>query len=98
MFFKDFFSELNQIFTFFIVFPSIVALGLYLSFRLNFLQLTKLKLSARSLLKKDQGESGSISHYQAISTVIAGNLGTGNISGMAIALVVEKQAIRLMEL
>jgi alanine or glycine:cation symporter, AGCS family len=83
---KDFFLQLNQNFTFFFVFPSIVILGFYLSFKMNFLQITKLKLSGSSLLKKDESEHGNISHYQAISAVIAGNLGTGNISGMAVAL------------
>lgn len=29
---------------------------------------------------------GDISHYQAIASVLAGNFGTGNISGMAVAL------------
>lgn len=36
--------------------------------------------------KREHGEEGDISHYQAIAAVLAGNFGTGNISGMAIAL------------
>ncbi len=45
-----------------------------------------MKLSILSLFKSaDKGE-GNISHYEAVSAVVAGNLGTGNISGMAIAL------------
>ncbi len=61
-------------------------LGLYFSFRLRFLQITKLKAGLLGLLKGERQEEGDISHYQAISAVVAGNLGTGNISGMAIAL------------
>lgn len=39
------------------------------------------------LFKKDEGgEEGDISHYQAVASVLAGNFGTGNISGMAVAL------------
>lgn len=38
------------------------------------------------LLKNDSEDEGSISNFQALSAVLAGNLGTGNISGMAIAL------------
>lgn len=38
------------------------------------------------LFKKQQGEEGNISHYEAVSAVLAGNFGTGNISGMAVAL------------
>ncbi len=38
-------------------------------------------------LIKDRGKAeGNISHYQAIAAVLAGNFGTGNISGMAVAL------------
>lgn len=83
---KDFFSHLNENFTLFCVLPGILFLGLYLSFKLKFLQVSKLKLSAKCLMSSDNDEQGNISHYQALSAVIAGNLGTGNISGMAIAL------------
>ncbi|MEI8329472.1 MAG: amino acid carrier protein [Chlamydiia bacterium] len=82
----DFFSHINRAFTLFFVLPGILVLGLYLSIKLNFLQVSKLLLSARRLLVKEQGGKEGISQYQALSTVIAGNLGTGNISGMAIAL------------
>ncbi|MES2198918.1 MAG: alanine:cation symporter family protein, partial [Chlamydiota bacterium] len=43
-------------------------------------------MSFRSLLSSKQEGTGSISSYQAVAAVIAGNLGTGNISGMAVAL------------
>lgn len=83
---KNFLIHFNETFTFFIVFPAIVFLGLYLTFRLRFLQVFKLKMSFTCLLKQEAGGEGNISHYQAISSVLAGNFGTGNISGMAIAL------------
>lgn len=75
----------NESFTMLIIFPAVFLFGLYLSFRLKFIQVYKIKESLLSLLKKSDGE-GDISHYQAISAVLAGNLGTGNISGIAIAL------------
>lgn len=83
---QDVFSLLNEGITLLVVLPGIIALGLYYSVRLRFLQLSKLGLSAKCLLQNDQKEQGNISHYQALSAVIAGNLGTGNISGMAVAL------------
>lgn len=43
-------------------------------------------MSLRSLLSSKQEGAGNISSYQAVAAVIAGNLGTGNISGMAVAL------------
>ncbi len=51
------------------------------------MQFSKLKLGFKHLFSKDDldGE-GDISHYQAVAAVLAGNFGTGNISGMAVAL------------
>lgn len=83
---KSLLISFNEGFTFFLVFPSIVLLGLYLTFKLRCVQISKLKLSFSCLLKKDKQSQGNISHYQAISSVLAGNFGTGNISGMAIAI------------
>lgn len=83
---KTFLIYFNETFTFFLVFPAIVILGLYLTIRLRFLQISKLKLSFFCLLKKDKQSEGNISHYEAISAVLAGNFGTGNISGMAVAI------------
>lgn len=82
----QFFSFLNQSITFYLVFPVMIALGVVLTIRLRGLQITQLKAGFKSLLQSKQGEVGSISNYQAVSAVVAGNLGTGNISGMAIAL------------
>lgn len=82
---KELLYSLNHSFTLFLIFPAIVLLGSYLTYRLRFPQATKLRLSAKFLLKKSSG-AGNISHYQAMSSVLAGNFGTGNISGIAIAL------------
>lgn len=83
---KQLLAGFNEKFTLFAVFPAIILLGLYLTCRLRCVQISKLKLSASSLLQKGEGNEGSISYYQAISAVLAGNFGTGNISGMAIAI------------
>ncbi|MFI0434484.1 MAG: alanine/glycine:cation symporter family protein [Parachlamydiaceae bacterium] len=84
--FQTLLMNFNQALTFFFVFPAIVLLGLYLSIKLRFVQLLKLRLSFSFLLKKESQSKGNISHYQAIATVLAGNFGTGNISGMAVAI------------
>ncbi|MBS0636063.1 MAG: sodium:alanine symporter family protein, partial [Verrucomicrobia bacterium] len=78
-------TQINHTFTLFVIFPAIVLLGSYLTFRLKFPQFTKMALSAKLLLQKSSG-TGSISQYQAMSSVLAGNFGTGNISGVAIAV------------
>lgn len=84
--FRNIITHFNETLTFFCVFPLIILLGIYLTFKLKFIQLTKLKMSFSCLLKKEEGGKGNISNYEAVSAVIAGNLGTGNISGMAIAI------------
>jgi len=76
----------NELFTFFVVFPAIILLGIYLTYKLKFIQISQLKRSFTCLLSKKEQGQGNISHYEAISAVLAGNLGTGNISGMAVAL------------
>ncbi|MCE5294612.1 MAG: amino acid carrier protein [Chlamydiales bacterium] len=83
--FTELLSQIHHSFTLFIIFPAIVLLGGYLTLRLRVPQATKLALSAKLMLQKSSG-TGSISHYQAMSSVLAGNFGTGNISGIAIAL------------
>lgn len=84
--FQALLASFNHSFTLFIVFPSIIFLGLYLTLRLRFVQIFKLKSSFSCLTKKNKESEGNISRFEAISTVLAGNFGTGNISGMAIAI------------
>lgn len=84
----DFFKALSLInygFTLFVVFPAILLLGLYLTVKLGFVQFTKLKESFKEMLPSENKGDG-ITHYQAVAGVLAGNFGTGNISGMAIAM------------
>lgn len=77
---------LNHNFTLWVVFPGILIVGCYFTWKLRFIQLTKLKTSFSCLTSKDTQGEGSISRFGAISAVLAGNFGTGNISGMAVAL------------
>jgi AGCS family alanine or glycine:cation symporter len=79
-------TKLNEIVTFWIIFPFIFILGFYFTWKLRGVQFTKLKMSFALLWKSDKSTQGNISHYEAISAVLAGNFGTGNISGMAIAV------------
>ncbi len=66
------FSQFNHILTFYLVFPAIVALSIFLTIRLKCLQVTKMKLSILSLFKSNGKGDGDISHYEAVSAVIAG--------------------------
>ncbi|MFD2925059.1 alanine/glycine:cation symporter family protein [Halobacillus naozhouensis] len=68
----------------------LVGTGIYLTLRLGFLQFRTLpyalKLAFKPSKPKD-GEKGDISHYQALTTALAATIGTGNIAGVATAVV-----------
>ena len=81
-----FMGQFNHLFTLFIVFPAVIVLGAYLSIRLRFIQLTSLKKSFLCLTSPQTNAAGNISPFRAVCSVLAGNLGTGNISGMAVAI------------
>lgn len=68
----------------------LVGTGIYLTVRLGFLQFRSLPYAlqlAFSPGKKDDKSKGDISHYQALTTAMAATIGTGNIAGVATAVV-----------
>ncbi|WP_284141589.1 MULTISPECIES: sodium:alanine symporter family protein [unclassified Virgibacillus] len=68
----------------------IVGTGLYLTLRLGFLQFRTLPYALRlafSPTRQDKKSKGDISHYQALTTAMAATIGTGNIVGVATAVV-----------
>ncbi|PKR76927.1 sodium:alanine symporter family protein [Halalkalibacillus sediminis] len=68
----------------------LVGTGVYLTFRLGFLQIKTLPYALKlSFTKspKDKNQKGDISHYQALTTALAATIGTGNIAGVATAVV-----------
>lgn len=73
-------------FTLYFIFPAILCTGVYLTLKLRFVQVVHLKKSVSTLKKKNLEGEGNISRFEAISAVLAGNFGTGNISGMAVAI------------
>lgn len=83
---KNLLDTINHSFTLFIVFPIMISFGIYLTTKLRCMQISQLKLSISLLTKTNKSSEGNISRFEAISTVLAGNFGTGNISGMAVAL------------
>lgn len=69
----------------------LVGFGIVATFYLGFPQVTKLgtgfKKMGRQIFSKDDAEEGAMSSFQALSTVIAAQVGTGNIGGVATAIV-----------
>ncbi|WP_058306117.1 alanine/glycine:cation symporter family protein [Gracilibacillus massiliensis] len=67
----------------------LVGTGLFLTFRLLFLQFKLLPYALKLSFSKNQDKTskGDISHYQALTTAMAATIGTGNIAGVATAVV-----------
>ncbi len=64
--------------------------GVYMSFRLRFFQLTRIKLwlcdNLRSLFGRDKKNEGGISSLRTIASALGATIGTGNIIGVATAI------------
>ena len=69
----------------------ILGVGLYLSFRTGFVQLTLLSRSVKrfvSKLREKRADDGAVSPFQALCTALAATVGTGNIAGVAGAMAI----------
>jgi AGCS family alanine or glycine:cation symporter len=68
----------------------LVGTGIFLTIRLGFLQFFNLPYALKlafSPAKQDHKSSGDISHFQALMTALSATIGTGNIVGVATAVV-----------
>ncbi|WP_345857188.1 sodium:alanine symporter family protein [Shewanella algae] len=63
----------------------LVGTGIYLSFRLGFIQLSRLPLALQLLFKPANGK-GELSSFAALCTALSATIGTGNIVGVATAI------------
>ena len=63
--------------------------GLYLSIRLRFVQVRRFGEAVRTMVPKDQpeGARGPLTPFQTFMTALAASIGTGNIAGVATAVV-----------
>ncbi|HEV7354131.1 MAG TPA: sodium:alanine symporter family protein [Brevundimonas sp.] len=73
-----------------IPFPPMVVIllgvGLWMMIGLRFYPLLKLGEAFAGLFRKDKSESGEISPFAALSTALSGQVGTGNLAGVATAI------------
>lgn len=66
----------------------ILAVGIFLTIRLRGLQFTKLVLAVKHIIANDKsGKNGEVSSFGALCTALSATIGTGNIVGVATALV-----------
>lgn len=69
----------------------LVGTGIYLSFRLGFIQIFRLPLALKYLFSEEEGTEnlkteGDISSFAAVCTALSATIGTGNIVGVATAI------------
>lgn len=68
----------------------LLAAGLFFSYKLKFPQLTRLgaafKQTFGGMFSKENKEEGSMSSFQALATAVAAQVGTGNVAGVATAI------------
>lgn len=60
--------------------------GILLSVRLGFLQLRRLPLALKWMVKNEEGGEGEITSFGALCTALSATIGTGNIVGVATAV------------
>jgi AGCS family alanine or glycine:cation symporter len=67
----------------------LVGTGVFLSVRLGFLQFSQLWIALKFTLRKSKkgADKGDISHFGALMTALAATIGTGNIVGVATAVI-----------
>lgn len=92
---NDFFATLNDVLAkiddFVWGLPLIIlilATGIFLTIRLKGLQITKLPLAIKNLMANEKsGTEGEVSGFAALCTALSATIGTGNIVGVATAIV-----------
>ena len=64
----------------------IVSLGIFLTIKFKFIQVTRLRDALSLILKKPSSKEGEISPFGALCTSLSATIGTGNITGVAVAI------------
>ncbi len=65
----------------------ILTVGIFLTIRLKGLQIRHLPKALKFMIKNEEGGTGEISSFGALCTALSATIGTGNIVGVATALV-----------
>jgi alanine or glycine:cation symporter, AGCS family len=65
----------------------ILATGIMLTIRIRGMQFSKLGRALKSIFRVSDGESGEVSSFGALCTALSATVGTGNIVGVATAIV-----------
>ena len=65
----------------------ILCTGIYLSVSMGFLQIRHLGKALKFMVKNEEGGKGEVSSFGALCTAMSATIGTGNIVGVATAMV-----------
>lgn len=77
---------LNTIFWGYVLIYGLLAVGLFFSFRLGFLQILHFPEFFRVILGSSKTDTSGITPLQALTVSLASRVGTGNLAGVAVAL------------
>ncbi|MGC5328011.1 alanine/glycine:cation symporter family protein [Brevibacillus sp. SYSU BS000544] len=80
------FTTLNEFLWSYVLIVMLVSLGLYFSFKGKFLQISMLGEMVRVLKEGKTRSKDSVSPFQAFAIGMAARVGTGNITGIALAI------------
>ena len=88
--FRAFVAVVNKYLWDYILIFGLIGVGIYLTIILKFPQFSRvfpaLKRMIEGIIHKEEVEEGKMSPFQALSTAIAAQVGTGNIVGVATAI------------
>ena len=83
-------SFVNTILWDYVLIFGLIGVGIYMTVRLKFPQFTRLfpalKEMVAGIVNKEEVEEGKMTPFQALSTAVAAQVGTGNIVGVATAI------------
>ncbi|WBU53418.1 sodium:alanine symporter family protein [Paracoccus sp. SCSIO 75233] len=79
-------DKANDLFWGYILIYGLLAVGLFFTIRLGFLQFVHFKEMWRCVLGSGETDKDGISPFQALTVSLASRVGTGNIAGVAVAL------------
>lgn len=83
----DFFATINNDYLSWILIPLLIGSGLYFTIRSGFLQFRHFGSMVKGMFSSRESTKGGISSFQAFAMGLASRVGTGNIAGVAIAVV-----------
>jgi alanine or glycine:cation symporter, AGCS family len=88
--FKEIVNLANTVLWDYVLIFALIGIGVFMTIKLKFLQFTRvfpaLKKMIVDIVKKKEVEEGKMSPFQALSTAVAAQVGTGNIVGVATAI------------